>query len=146
MEIRQLAKNEAGLFQELIDLFGTEFEMDPFPSPDIAQLRVLLQKDHFLVFVAMKEGSVIGGLTVYRLDGYYTGKPAAYIYDLAVKNEFQGQGIGKQLMAFTREFCREERYEEMFVQADGDDENAIHFYRRTRPDGEESAVHFTYRL
>jgi aminoglycoside 3-N-acetyltransferase I len=60
--------------------------------------------------------------------------------------EYQRQGIGKSLVAFTNQYCRERGYEEVFVQADKADDYAIDFYRLTQPTAEEQVVHFYYKL
>lgn len=88
----------------------------------------------------------MGGLTVYILDQYYSKKPLAYIYDLAVLKEFQRKGIGKQLIKHVVEYCAENGFEEAFVQADRADAYALDFYRLTNPTSEQDVVHFNYFL
>lgn len=89
---------------------------------------------------------IVGGLSVYILEQYYSKKPLAYLYDLAVLKEFQRKGVGRKLMEFVTRYCRQKGIEEVFVQADKADEYAIEFYRSTKPTNEEQVVHFTYRL
>lgn len=99
-----------------------------------------------MAVTAKCEQKVIAGLTVYVLDQYYSEKPLAYIYDLAVLNEYQRMGVGRKLIAFIRELCRQKGFEEVFVQADKVDDYAIDFYRSTQPTDEEQVVHFYYKL
>jgi len=73
-------------------------------------------------------------------------KPLAYLYDLAVLNEYQQQGIGRKLIQYINDFCRTEGFEEVFVQADEADEYALRFYRSTKPTDEERVRHFYYTL
>lgn len=73
-------------------------------------------------------------------------KPIAHIYDLAVSTSYQRKGIGSKLIAFANEYCKQSGFEEVFVQAEKDDDYAIDFYRSTKPAEELEAVHFSYKF
>jgi len=96
---RKLASHEVGEFIRLIKLFELVFEREDFTMPDQDHLQRLLAKESFGVFVAEQEGTIIGGLTTYVLEQYYSEKPLAYIYDLAVAVDDQRKGVGKGLIA-----------------------------------------------
>ncbi|HMR81745.1 MAG TPA: GNAT family N-acetyltransferase [Niabella sp.] len=130
----------------LISVFEDVFEMANFKRPDTAYLANLLRKNTFFGVVAKTNGKIIGGLTVYVLDQYYSAKPLAYIYDLAVLTDFQRQGIGKKLIIYTNDYCRKEGFEGAFVQAEKADDYAVDFYRLTHPTDEMQVVHFFYDL
>ncbi|HET6227085.1 MAG TPA: GNAT family N-acetyltransferase [Bacteroidia bacterium] len=141
----KLDGNQLDKFTELIKLFEVVFEMKNFSKINRDHLQQFLAKPGFIVYVAESEERIIGGLTAYLLDQYYSDKPIAFIYDVAVKEEFQRQGIGKKLIAHLSEHCKSLGIEEMFVLADVEDEHAIDFYRATL--GEESnVVNFNYYL
>ena len=146
MEIKKLSSTHIDLFIELINLFEVVFEMEDFQMPPQAYLKNLLAKPNFMVLVALKNDQVIAGLTIYTLEQYYTTKPLAYIYDLAVQTSWQRQGIGQQLIKTAKEYCKNLGYEEVFVQADKADHYALDFYRKTQPTEEEEVSHFYYRL
>ncbi|MEZ4826071.1 MAG: GNAT family N-acetyltransferase [Bacteroidia bacterium] len=146
LTIKCLVDSDLPLFLELIRLFEEVFEMENFAMPPETHLQQLLRKPGFMAFVAQKNGAVVGGLTAYVLDQYYSLKPLAYIYDLAVAVPLQRQGIGKALIEAINQHCREQGFEEIFVQADRVDDYALSFYRSTRPTGEEDVLHFTYGL
>ena len=120
--------------------------MENFSMPDNEHLLNILTKKDFMAFVAIKENKIIGGLTAYTLDQYYSRKPLAYIYDLAVLTNYQRQGIGKQLIAEITKYCAVQGYEEVFVQADKVDDYAIEFYRKTPITAEEEVIHFYYKF
>ena len=146
MKIRKLSSQDIDKFIELILVFEDVFEMQNFLLPNKEHLlRVLAQPD-FIVFVALEDGTVVGGLTAYTLSQYYAEKPLAYIYDLAIRKSHQRQGIGKRLIAGINAYCLENGFEEVFVQADKVDDYAIDFYRSTLPTNEEVVVHFYYSL
>ncbi len=70
--IKKLSVTDVSCFENLIILFEAVFEMKKFSMPTSEYLRELLAKENFHVFVALKEGSVIGGLTAYTLNQYYS--------------------------------------------------------------------------
>ena len=145
IEIKKLGNHEIDKFKELIRLFEDVFEMENFEMPDENYLEQLLEKDSFFVFVALLQDKVVGGLTSYTLQQYYSKLPLVYIYDLAVKTEFQRKGIGKMLISGLTNYCREIGIEEVFVQADEVDDFAIKFYHSTGATAEK-VVHFYYPL
>jgi aminoglycoside 3-N-acetyltransferase I len=145
IEIKKLSEADIDKFKQLIFLFEDVFEMKDLKIPDNNHLQPLLKKDTFFVFVALFENNVVGGLTFYTLPQYYSEKLLAYIYDLAVKREFQRNEIGKKLIAATIDYCKEMDMEEVFVQAHAEDLHAIEFYRSTGAIAEK-VVHFNYPL
>ncbi len=144
-EIIKLTSKDLDKFEELICIFEEVFEMKNFNLPDKKHLQQLLAKESFLVFVALVNNKVIGGLTTYNLEQYYSEKSSVYIYDLAVKKEFQRQGVGRSLIASLNSYCEKIGMKEVFVQADLEDSHAIEFYRSTGGI-EEKVVHFSYRM
>lgn len=120
--------------------------MKNFKRPNETHLKNMLSRDTSFAVVAINENTVIAGLTFYVLDQYDFEKPLAYIYDLAVLKQYQRKGIGKKLIEFTNEFCRQKGFEEVFVQAEKIDDYAVDFYRSTNPTGEQQVVHFYYKL
>ena len=146
VQIEQLQATDLNDFRSLIEVFERVFEMENFSIPHGEHLGELLRNQDFFALVAKKDGIVVGGLTVYVLHQYYSEKPLAYIYDLAVEEELQRRGIGKQLIAHTLEYCKHMGFEEVFVQADKVDDYALDFYRKTGITEEEDVSHFYYTL
>lgn len=146
IEIQILKTNDIDKLKELISVFESVFEMEKFNRPSETHLQELLEKQTFFAVIALAENKVVAGLTVYVLDQYYSEKPLAYIYDLAVLTEYQRKGIGKSLIEFTNKYCRQKGFEEAFVQAEKVDKHAIDFYHTTKPTNEEEVVYFAYKL
>lgn len=145
LTVKKLDTNDLASFLELVRLFESVFEMEAFKVPPHDHLRQLLARKDFLVFVALSEGKVIGGLTAYTLQQYYSEKPLVYIYDLAVDLKHQRSGIGRRLIAAINDYCRHAGMEEVFVQADEADGHAVAFYHATGGKAEK-VVHFYYPL
>lgn len=143
MEIKLINTDEIDHFKSLIEIFKAVFENDkPFPRDEY--LSKLLSNSDFLVLVALQNSEIIGGLTVFILHTYYSEKPVAYIYDVAVKPNFQGKGVGKSLMGFLTDHCKRNGFQEAYVEAETDDSEAVSFYRKTNFSNELHATHFTY--
>ncbi len=145
-EIKILSHKDITDFSELIDVFEEVFEMKNFMKPDNDYLEKVLTNPNFLVLIAKAGDKVLGGLTVYILDQYYSQNPLAYIYDLAVLKNFQRKGIGKALIRHVTDYCKKNGFDEVFVQADRIDAYALEFYRLTKPTNEEDVIHFYYSL
>ncbi len=143
--IEKLDHNGISKFTQLIRLFEEVFEMKNFIIPDEIYLKQLLEKDGFFVFVALLGNEVVGGLTSYIMQQYYSKSPLVYIYDLAVKTELQRKGIGKQLIAGNNIYCKSFGAEAVMVEADEADNHAIKFYHSTGATPEK-VIHFDYFL
>ncbi|WP_080780696.1 GNAT family N-acetyltransferase [Chryseobacterium phocaeense] len=146
LELKILQPENIREFKDLIAVFEDVFEMKDFSCPSQVHLQKLLGQETFYVIIAKSNDQIIGGLTAYVLDQYYSEKPLAYIYDLAVLTNHQRKGIGRKLIRFTNQFFNEKGFEEVFVQADEIDDYAIDFYRQTNPTEEENVRHFYYKL
>jgi aminoglycoside 3-N-acetyltransferase I len=144
VEIKILSTQDLKDFTELIEVFASVFEMDNFKKPDDRHLHSLLSKPDFFALVAKYQDKVIGGLTVYILHHYYSTKPIAYIYDLGVLADYQRRGIGKKLITYLTNYCKENGFEDAYVAAESDDTQAVNFYRTTPFGSELQATHFTY--
>jgi aminoglycoside 3-N-acetyltransferase I len=143
-QIEKLSSNHLNEFCDLINIFENVFEMKDFTMPAKEHLQLLLKKPDFMVFVAKENDQVVGGLTVYILDSYYRAKPSAYIYDVGILPEYQRKGVGKQLMVYLTQYCKEKGFEDAYVEAEADDKMALSFYRNTAFSSELHATHFTY--
>ncbi|MBA3649706.1 MAG: GNAT family N-acetyltransferase [Chitinophagales bacterium] len=143
IEIEKLNDNDINKFIELIRIFEDVFKMKNLNLPDETYLQQLLEKDDFFVFVALLDNKVVGGLTSYIMHQYYSKAPLVYIFDLAVKTEFQRQGIGKMLIKANNHYCKTIGTEAVMVQADEADDYAIKFYHSTGATAEK-VIHFEY--
>ena len=145
VQIEKLSSGDINKFQEVIEVFEDVFEMENFVMPEKSYLQQLLERDDFFVCAAVINSRVVGGLTSYLLRQYYSLLPLIYIYDLGVLSQFQRQGIGRQLITATLSYGKEIGAEEVFVQADEDDDIAQLFYKSTGGIAQK-ATHFCYPL
>lgn len=143
MEIKRLGKHDISDFRNLIEIFKDVFENEE-QIPDNNRLGNLLSNTDFMVFVVKLNDKVVGGLTIYVLHRYYSVKPIAYIYDVGISPNHQRQGFGKALIAEVCKICKENGFEDAYVEAESDDSDAVSFYRKTKFTNEMNAIHFTY--
>ena len=143
-EIKRLTKEDSVKFNSLIELFNLVFEEEPKIGSEANSLR-LLDDNRFIAIVALADKEVVGGLTAYELPMYYSDASEIFVYDLAVKPEYQRMGGGKGLIQSLKEYCIKTRIKEFFVMAHEEDEHAIEFYRATGGKAEK-VVNFVYEL
>ena len=143
--IKKLEWEDVSLFEKLILVFKDVFEMETIISFDEDHLTNLLQNPTFIVYAILCNGELVGGLTAYELPLYYLNKSELFIYDIAIKNEFQRKGLGKQLLTAVTNYCKESNIENIFVAANEEDMHALDFYRSTGGK-EEKVVHFNYSV
>ena len=143
MEVKKLKTNQVSEFKTLVEIFSIAFENDEQISDD-GHLGKLLSNPNFMVFVVCNETKIVGGLSIYILDRYYQTKPLAYIYDVAIHPAYQGQGFGKALISEVCKYCEANGFEDAYVEAESDDDDAVNFYRKTQYSNELNATHFTY--
>jgi aminoglycoside 3-N-acetyltransferase I len=142
-EIKRLSPEDFPLFTKLIGLFHGVFAMKNFAPGKESYLRSLLANSTFIAYVAIHNNEIVGGITAYELPMYYSQCSEVFIYDLAVKSDYQRNGIGKSLLSSLKEYCVNRGIHEIFVSANDEDKEALDFYRACggKP---EQAVHFNY--
>ncbi len=143
INVKKLNHNEVPDFRRLVEIFKDVFEIHE-PISNNEHLSKLLTNPDFLAFVVKEKQKIIGGLTIYVLHSYYGTKPIAYIYDVGITPEFQGKGLGKLLIAEVCKYCKDSGFENVYVEAESDDIDAVSFYRKTKYSSEMKAVQFTY--
>ena len=142
---RKLTNKDLPVLTALVRIYEEVFEMKEFAMPPSSHLQSLLEKDQLIFFVALSDHQVIGGLTAYILPSVYSESSEVYVYDLAVRTEYQRTGIGRKLIDELKTYCRLLGSKEIFVQADLEDQHAIDFYRATGGQSE-NVIHFSYVL
>ena len=143
-EIKRLTKEDLSTFNLLINMFSMVFEEGESDVRNDANSLRLLGSNNFIAIAAISENEVVAGLTAYELPMYYSEYSEIFLYDLAVKPEYQRIGIGKRLLQSLKEYCIKNGIKEFFVLAHEQDEHAIEFYRSTGGKSEK-VVNYLYR-
>lgn len=103
----------------------------------------LLARSDFWAFVAFAGEEVVGGLTAHALPMTRAEQTEIFIYDVAVRPDYQRRGVGRQLMAAVRGVAADQGIDDVFVAADEDDVHALDFYRSLGGSPSMSAI-FTF--
>jgi aminoglycoside 3-N-acetyltransferase I len=144
-EIRQLGRDDLGLMNPLLEVFGQAFgDRDTYIGnrPSVEYTRRLLDRDDFIALVALRGESVVAGLAAYELKKFEQERSEVYLYDLAVAAEHRRQGLATGLIHALRDIAAERGAYVIFVQADTgpEDEAAIALYSKLGI--KESVLHF----
>lgn len=94
-----------------------------------AYVAELLGRSSFLAFAAVDGDTPVGGITGHVLPLTRSEGAEVFIYDLAVRSEYQRRGIGRELVRALREEAERTGIGIAFVPADAEDEHALEFYR-----------------
>ena len=143
LEVRKLRQEDVSAFDSLVHLFNAVFEEDETAIGTETNLLTLLSNSHFVAMAAFYKNDIAGGLTAYELPMYHSDNSEIFLYDLAVKPEYQRLGIGKGLIHSLKEYCVKNGIKEFFVLAHEEDEHAVEFYRSTGGKSEK-VINFIY--
>ena len=141
--VRRLGADDLALMDALLTTFGEVFEeIDTYcrSRPSDSYVKRLLSSEAFIALVALKDGTVIGGLAAYELPKFEQERSEIYIYDLAVAAASRRQGVATALIEEVNVIAAAHGAWVVFIQADQDNAPAIALYSKmgTRED----AVHF----
>jgi len=128
--IIRLYRDNLKLFVELVEMFNEVFE-EYNKVASTKQLDKLLNNPKFHAIAVIHNDTIIGGLTAYELDKYYSDKSEMYIYDIAVRTKYHNQGIGKALINYLKSYSAINGIESIFVQAYSEEDQAVKFYEST---------------
>jgi ribosomal protein S18 acetylase RimI-like enzyme len=129
LQLKRINEKDIELANELIDLFSREFKVE-LKAPSVEHVQNLLRRTEFICIVGIIEDTIIAGLTAHVIPSLYQPEPVIYIGDIAVRKKYRGKGLGKALMEKLKPFAKDLAIKEIFVNASGDDDNALKFYRK----------------
>ncbi len=114
----------------LADLFEIESDFDADREKQANGLRLLLEdpSGRSKVFVAVRDGRVIGMCSVQTIISTAEGGPAAIMEDLVMLREHRGSGFGTALLETVREWCLAQGITRLQLLADKDNTRAFAFY------------------
>ncbi len=141
--IRQLAAEDAWVFESVLTMFGTAFEEPATYNdarPSRAYLSRLLARDSFIAIAALAGEHVVGGIAAYVLDKFEQERSEIYIYDLAVAESHRRRGIAEGMIRELQRIAAKRGAWVIFVQADYGDDPAIALYSKLG--AREDVLHF----
>lgn len=126
--ITRLTPDDRDLARATFLTMAEVFETTGTPLGD-TYLDQILGRDDFWAFAAVVDGRVVGGLRAHVLPMTAAETAELFLYDIAVRPEYQRQGLGRQLVAALRALGAAHGIAVMFVPAENEDTHALDFYR-----------------
>ena len=95
---------------DILNLYATALDKGSVLTEE--QAEILFKKmqtyPNYKVYVAESEGEIVGTFALLIMDNLaHQGTPSGVVEDVVVSTNYQGQGIGKLLMKFAMEKCKE---------------------------------------
>ena len=128
MRTTRLTAGNRELARTMFAMMAAVFEEESAYLSD-GYLDSLLSRDDFWAIAAFMGDEIVGGVTAHTLPMTRTESAELFIYDLAVRDDQQRQGIGRRLIATLRDAAATAGIQVVFVPADDDDVHALDFYR-----------------
>ena len=127
MKIRKATKRD---LKEIAKLMKEEFSKPPYNEK--ALLNAVIKSLNFYfrlgkVYVATENNEILG-ITVFKIEQYWEG-PVVIIEDLAVKQEFKRQGIGKKLTDFIESYAKKKKIKSIYFSTNKKSD-AVKFYQK----------------
>ena len=126
LEIRPATVDDAGAIARLLDQLGYPAESDAIP----ARLG-RLTNERAAVFVALRNGTIVGLATVHILTLVNHVRDVAWLTALVVDESARGIGVGRRLVERVETFAREHDCEQLSVTTHERRPGAHAFYART---------------
>jgi len=143
MKIRKAKKKE---LKDIIKIMLIEFSKPPFNEKDDFNSAIRSLRFYFKlgrIYVALIDKEIIG-VIVFKIEQYWEGR-ILIIEDLAVKEEFKKQGVGKNLMGFVEDYAKNKSIKRILFTTDKRSK-AISFYKKLGYKEEKNRISMTKKI
>jgi len=107
VEIRPARREDLAAILALYADLETDGQVLDLPAAESIFAR-MQQYPNYTVYVAVAEGQIVGSFELLIMDNLaHVGAPSGIVEDVVVHPAWRGQGIGKQMMAFALQQCRQ---------------------------------------
>jgi aminoglycoside 3-N-acetyltransferase I len=89
----------------------------------------ILAREDFWAIAASVDDLIVGGLTAHTLPMTSSTSSEIFIFDIAVRSDYQRHGVGRRLLTDLRRRAAASGINVVFVSADNADTDALDFYR-----------------
>lgn len=134
INVVRLGREDVALAGGMVALFREAFgdpAVDARPVPRLRYLETLLDQEAFYAIAAIDGDRVVGGVTAYEMPMFLSETGEAYLYDIAVHDDYRRKGIATTLLSKLEHEARRNGISTIFVEAEADDAEAVSFYRST---------------
>ncbi|MBU3940525.1 MAG: GNAT family N-acetyltransferase [Nanoarchaeota archaeon] len=126
MKIRKITKKDFKEISRLIKVEYLKHYKEKWTEKNAAKTLDYYQKIG-KIFVAELKGVVVG-FVIFK-EEYYNDKKMVKIEELIVNGKLQGKGIGKELMQFVENYCKENKISLIWL-ITGKEVGAFKFYKK----------------
>jgi len=128
VEIRPARREDLAAILALYADLETDGQVLDLPAAESIFAR-MQQYPNYTVYVAVAEGQIVGAFELLIMDNLaHVGAPSGIVEDVVVHPAWRGQGIGKQMMAFALEQCRQAGCYKLALSSNRKREAAHRFY------------------
>ena len=109
-------------------------QVDGEPSIDIERALVLFDRmtlyPCYRIYLAMLGKQIRGTFSILIMDNLaHAARPVGIVENVVVDQRWRGQGIGREMMAFARQYCRKAGCYKMMLSSDQSRIHAHRFYQ-----------------
>jgi GNAT superfamily N-acetyltransferase len=95
------------------------------------QLRKIKSYPNYSIFVAEKDGRIVGTFELLIMDNLaHFGKPSAIVEDVVVDEEHRSKGIGREMMNYAMEISKKHGCYKLMLSSNTTRERAHKFYEK----------------
>lgn len=128
MEIRPARREDLAAILALYADLETDGQVLDLPAAESIFAR-MQQYPNYTVYVAVAEGQIVGSFELLIMDNLaHVGAPSGIVEDVVVHPAWRGRGIGKQMMLFAMEQCRQAGCYKLALSSNRKREAAHRFY------------------
>lgn len=118
---------------EILQLHG-QTDMDNGQVVSLSEAESIFERTkeypNYQIYVACHNGKALGSFALLIMDNLaHMGAKSGIVEDVVVAPEWQGQGIGKQMMQFAMQKCREARCYKLVLSSNKKRHKAHRFYQ-----------------
>jgi aminoglycoside 3-N-acetyltransferase I len=129
MRAKRLTSDDRELARRLFVLMAEVFAAEHEPLGDGPLDRLLRREDFWAIAAFANDDDLIGGVTAHTLPMTRAEASEIFVYDIAVRVDYQRKGVGRLLMTRLRREAASIGIQDVFVPADNEDVHALDFYR-----------------
>lgn len=128
----EIKASELENLEEILKLYSQP-DMDNGPVLNTEEARKIYNRiltyPNYKIFIGLCNQEIVGTFALAIMDNLaHRGAPSGLIEDVVVKAEWQGKGIGKQMMQYAINYCRECGCYKVSLSSNLKRENAHKFY------------------
>jgi GNAT superfamily N-acetyltransferase len=128
VEIRPAEREDLTAILALYADLETDGKVLDLPAAE-SILERMQRYPNYTVYVAVAEGQIVGTFELLIMDNLaHMGAPSGIVEDVVVHPAWRGRGIGKQMMLFAMEQCRQARCYKLALSSNLKREAAHKFY------------------